>query len=315
MDPDVVPAHDQVYRQTAGLLRSFIEKYPFVPAIRDAFLVALRADGKLLSERPLTCWPLFVYTGSVAVGGDWQKTLPVGAAAEMIGVATDLADDVVDGDQSAVVEAYGPARALNLACLTFATAWRMLDSQPDRVRDALWQGVVAAAGGQHDDLGATPSTPEEYIEIVDRKAGALVSALVLAGALAAKPDVDRRSLEVLGTVGRLLGRCEQLKNDLWDVWFEGQYLKGDARRGKLSLPHIFALRNALPSKKRLVQRLAAGKSLSPAQRARLHHALWQSGALHYTLVTAESARDAAEESLQSICPLSASAIIEWVIPS
>ncbi|MDO8472393.1 MAG: polyprenyl synthetase family protein [Dehalococcoidia bacterium] len=304
----MVPTLDDLYGAVKGdllaLLRDSRLSEPFLQIVEKALVGA----GKVLSSNPRSRWPLLVLLPCWAAGGNWRNALPVATAAELVGVATELFDDVEDGDDSTLVDSIGAPRTVNLASALLAFAGRSLCRSSALVGDRIWQALVTAADGQDSDLGeGLPTTPDEYLAIVDRKSAGLTAALCWAGARlsgATSPVLDGYE-----RFGLYVGRWGQLVNDSHDVW-PGVTGKSDLQRRLSTLPLIFLLRSPEnPESGHLREYLAGDDPLLPGEEATLREALWASGALHYTWLVAEASRDAAESALREVCPATEASVL------
>ncbi len=86
---------------------------------------------------------------------------------------------------------------------------------------------------------------ERYFEIIRKKTAVLLSSCSEMGALSSK--ADKATVEKFRLFGEYLGICFQIKDDIFDYFEQGQLGKptgNDLREGKVTLPLIYALRNA-----------------------------------------------------------------------
>lgn len=247
--------------------------------LRTDILLALSSPGKLLYEqdaqspdpsahfRPAGLWALLVfYTGLCA---NPQVPLPqlyhVCVATECFVCALDVLDDIEDDDQTEIIAAIGPARALNVATALLALAQRILLSLDcdttlrNRLALAMQHALLRATEGQQRDLYAEAQsmsdfTQEDCIAIAAQKAGALMSLACSLGVryVGAEEDI----CEKFAIIGNLLGIAAQLDNDSHDLYYllhreddstgerqiesRGSVRKTDLVREKKTLPLVLA---------------------------------------------------------------------------
>ncbi|MDH6310393.1 octaprenyl-diphosphate synthase [Dysgonomonas sp. PFB1-18] len=85
---------------------------------------------------------------------------------------------------------------------------------------------------------------EEYFEVIKKKTASLMSVCMRVGAMSvdAVPEV----VEKFTKLGELLGLCFQLRDDIFDYFTNaiGKPTGNDIREGKVTLPLLYAIRNA-----------------------------------------------------------------------
>ena len=92
---------------------------------------------------------------------------------------------------------------------------------------------------------------EDYLLMIRKKTGTLISACAEIGAISVKatPEIVSKCR----SFGELLGYCFQIKDDIFDYYDDthiGKPTGNDIREGKITLPLLYAIRNA-PEKERL----------------------------------------------------------------
>jgi geranylgeranyl diphosphate synthase, type I len=198
-----------------------------------------------------------------AVGGDWRRALPAAAALELVHNFSLVHDDIQDRDrerrhQPTVWAVWGEGQAINagdallslahiavlklaqegLPAATVVEAARILDER-----------TVEMVEGQVMDLSFEPLLDvdlAEYLEMIEKKTGALFDCSLRLGALVGGDDSEQA--ETLGRCGRLLGLAFQIRDDMLGIWGvedqTGKPLAADIRRRKKSLPVVYALSRA-----------------------------------------------------------------------
>jgi geranylgeranyl diphosphate synthase type I len=216
------------------------------------------AGGKAL--RPSLClW------ACEALGGDRRKGLAAAAALELTHNFSLVHDDIQDCDRErrhrpTVWAVWGEGQAINagdsLLILARLALLRLVDAslEPTAVVRAcriLDEACLAMIEGQCMDLEfeeRAQVSVEEYLEMIEKKSGALFGAALHLGALTA--GADEALGERFGRAGRLLGTAFQVRDDLLGVWgrrdVTGKPEAADIRRRKKTLPPLYAL-SAAPS--------------------------------------------------------------------
>lgn len=90
---------------------------------------------------------------------------------------------------------------------------------------------------------------EEYFQVIKKKTASLMSVCMRIGAMSvnATPEV----IEKFTKLGELLGLCFQLRDDIFDYFTNaiGKPTGNDIREGKVTLPLLYAIRNAPESER------------------------------------------------------------------
>ena len=279
----------QILDAVQASLRALIAAAPWPRALTAVATDVLSEPTRVLGGR-LTPWALLPLCCCAAACGDWRRALPAATAAELYHAASDIFDDLEDGDASPPIARHGAPIALNLATALLALMHTALEPATAeesagcrRAQDALWAGTVVAAGGQHLDLaaaGAAPLSVEDCLDIARRKGGALTEACCRAGA--AFGTADPALIERFGLLGRCIGLMGQLDNDMHDAGDDAR--TSDLAQRKQTVP------------------IAVARTRNSTEA--LNEAVWQGGIqLAYALVHAERAR--AQEALEAAaaaCP-------------
>ena len=216
------------------------------------------AGGKAL--RPSLClW------ACEALGGDRRNGLAAAAALELTHNFSLVHDDIQDCDRErrhrpTVWAVWGEGQAINagdsLLTLARLVLLRLVDAglEPTSVVRAcriLDEACLAMIEGQCLDLEfeeMAQVSVDEYLEMIEKKSGALFGAALHLGALTA--GADEALGERFGRAGRLLGTAFQVRDDLLGVWghrdVTGKPEAADIRRRKKTLPLLYAQSAAPP---------------------------------------------------------------------
>jgi octaprenyl-diphosphate synthase len=241
------------------------------PFVGELVTHVLTTRGKML--RPaLTC------LSALAAGGGTDARLRVAGAVELIHVASLIHDDVIDAadlrrGQASVNAVWGNQVAVLLGDFLFSKAFHMLARlRGEGIAAAMAAATVRMAQAEIKQIkyGNTPHTDEQiYFDIIDGKTAALTSAACRCGALTAGagPDVA----DALATFGLEWGMAFQITDDTLDVTATADHLGkpigGDIQTGKVTLPIIYALRDAPDAKGRRLRQILDSDADGAALRA------------------------------------------------
>ena len=202
-----------------------------------------------------------------ALGSDFGKALPAAAGVELVHHFTLVHGEVQagraeDADRPSIWWVWGPSQAINagdgLHALGRAAMMRMAGkvTPADRVLRAvksLDTACLRLCEGQYMDLEFQELlmvTNSAYMEMVNRKSGALTGCAAESGALAA--GASSQQCDVLQGLGVNLGTAWQISRDIGQLWGE----QGDGLTAsnviskKKSLPLIHALEHGTISARR-----------------------------------------------------------------
>ena len=221
--------------------------------VADAMRYSIEAGGKRL--RPILC-----LAGAQVLGAEQEAVIEVACALEMVHTYSLIHDDLPAMDDSdlrrgkaSCHRVFGEAIAILAgdALLTMAfekvAAYGREEQRADQAIRIAFElasaaGVGGMIGGQELDLVAEGKslTPPEVEEIAALKTGALFSAALRCGALAA--GAGESELEVLSSFARLTGKAFQIVDDLLDskatIAELGKPVEADQKKAKATLPAL-----------------------------------------------------------------------------
>lgn len=202
--------------------------------------------------------PTLCLLACAAAGGTSERAERAAAAIELTHEFSLIHDDLQDRDRTrrgrpAVWTRIGVAQAIGAGDVLFSIARRELASVEglsDEARTDVFQRYDAAcirlAEGQYLDLRFEDRVDvrvDEYVGMVARKTGALLSAA--AGIGARLGGASAEAAEALADAGLSIGIAFQARDDILGLWGAagqtGKPAGNDLRRGKKSLPIVFAL--------------------------------------------------------------------------
>ena len=246
----------------------------------------LFSGGKRL--RPL----LMVLSAKLcSYSGNYDKTFST--ALEYLHAATLLHDDLVDDAQlrrgkqvahlkwgSSIAVLVGDfllARALSIAAGTGSLAVIKILSD---LTENMSQGEVH----QLIRKGDISLTEEEYLEIITRKTALLFQAACRVSAILANAPAEQE--DALSVYGYHLGIAFQMADDLFDYILEtaelGKVVGTDLKEGKMTLPVIYALKQAQPTDRDQMVKTIKDENFSDHDFKQLIRLLDTYGGLAYT---------------------------------
>ena len=220
----------------------------------DAQFEPVRTDsGKFL--RPTLCLLVFE-----ALTGDFRPALPAAAAIEMIHNFSLIHDDVEDADRErrgrpTVWVVWGQPLAINAGDYLYTLAFKTV-SRLDRahfsveqiftVQQLIVDSCLDLTLGQDLDLRFEQLqgvSTEMYLEMIEKKTGALLEASVLAGAMLGTSDEEM--IKNYREFAHNIGLAFQIWDDFLGIWGDktqtGKSADNDLRRKKKTLPVLYTL--------------------------------------------------------------------------
>ena len=279
---------------------------PYLDLVSEVAGHILFSGGKRL--RPL----LMVLSARICgYNGDYEKTFST--AFEYLHAATLLHDDLVDeatlrrgkpvahskwGNSIAVlVGDYLLARALSISA---ATGRLRIVQILAGLTENMSQGEVH----QLMRKGDISLTEDEYTEVIRRKTAMLFEAACRVSAIIA--DATEEQEKALAEYGYNLGIAFQMADDLFDYTLQtsefGKEVGADLREGKLTLPVIYALKQAQSGDRELMIKIIRNQDFSEADFKTLTDLLEKYGGLTYTQNMAASYIDTAKRALTVFDP-------------
>ncbi len=192
-----------------------------------------------------------------------RRVLPAAAAIELTHNFTLIHDDIEDGDaerrhRATLWKQWGIPQAINTGDGMFAlsrlTLWGVLDEGVEgivaaRLGAALDRACLILSEGQYLDISFEQRldiSVAMYIDMIERKTGALMACAAEMGGLLGTPDGE--TIESLRRFGWAMGVAFQVRDDMLGVWATAEELgktsAGDIYRRKKSLPILHALEHA-----------------------------------------------------------------------
>lgn len=234
---------EAVERGLAGLA------FPAEPAaLYEPARYALEGGGKRIR-------PVLLLLAAEAFGAPTERALPAALAAEVFHTFTLVHDDIMDRaptrrGRPTVHVRWSEGTAILVGDLLMGTAYELLARTetarlPEMLR-AFHRMMLRLCEGQtlDESLARAPeATLEAYLDMIDRKTGALLEAALEIGTLVGGGDAEARA--TMRRAGRALGRAFQIQDDLLDLTAEGdgwgKAIGGDLVEGKKTFLLLSAL--------------------------------------------------------------------------
>jgi len=242
-------------------LRSFITEHKPQSLYSPAKYV-LGAGGKRIR-------PVMTLLACEAVGGEANNALHAGAGIEILHNFTLVHDDIMDHAETrrgrlTVHKKWDENIAILSGDALLALAYRaLLRTKSTRIQDIskiFTEGVVTICEGQALDKEFESRHRvhvNEYLMMIEKKTGKLVSIAAQVGALIGNASVS--DWEALRRYGEYVGRAFQIQDDLLDIVADekefGKTIGGDLVEGKKTFLLLEALRRAKGEQKKMLQRI------------------------------------------------------------
>jgi geranylgeranyl diphosphate synthase type II len=213
--------------------------------------------------------PVVTLLACEAVGGEAGDALHAGAGIEILHNFTLVHDDIMDHAETrrgrlTIHKKWDENIAILSGDALLALAYRALlrtkSSSIQEISKVFTEGVVTVCEGQALDKEFETRSRvhvNEYLMMIEKKTGKLVSVAAQVGALIGK--AAPAELEALRRYGEYVGRAFQLQDDLLDIIADekefGKTIGGDLVEGKKTFLLLEALRRAKGEQKKMLQRV------------------------------------------------------------
>jgi octaprenyl-diphosphate synthase len=208
--------------------------------------------------------PALLLLAAKLAGNGGASAVHLGAVVELIHAATLVHDDVIDAAETRRGRPSTNVKWGNHTCV-LAGDWLYMQAFQIALRErnfqildlliGLTQMMVEGELLQLERIGKIDVTEADCMELVDRKTACLFSVCARLGALTGHGDMAAQ--ERLAEYAWNLGMAFQLVDDVLDFTARektlGKPVGGDLREGKVTLPLVYALEQATPAERRMVE--------------------------------------------------------------
>jgi octaprenyl-diphosphate synthase len=296
----VAPDLERVEEELRGYTRSSVR------TISDIGEYVLNGGGKRIR-------PMLLLLTSRMLGKVTPGTIRLAAVVEFIHNATLVHDDIIDAADTRRGRPSANATWGN-SMTVLAGDWLYMQSFAvalgERNLDVLstlievTQKMVEGELLQLALIGKPEATPEELLDIVERKTGWLFSGCMKLPAILA--GLDQESTSRLAEIGRNLGMAFQLIDDLLDLTSTqetlGKPVANDLKEGKVTLPVSFVMRNGSSGDSEKVRTVLRERAFRSVDSGDILRSVEAAGGLNKTRAIAEDYARKAQRTLESFPP-------------
>lgn len=216
------------------------------PRISGIIDYVFKANGKRLR-------PMLVLLTAKACGQIIPETYHGAVTVELLHTATLVHDDVIDKSdmrrgKSSVNAVFDNTRAVLVGDYLLSTALaesvKTKDFNIVRIMSELGRSLAEGELVQYSLAEEILIDEASYFEVIDKKTASLLRASVTIGAITG--GAPPQTISKFGRLGGILGICFQIRDDIFDYYKTdvGKPTGNDIREGKVTLPLIYALKNA-----------------------------------------------------------------------
>lgn len=277
-----------------------------VPRILEASRNLLDGGGKRLRPALVLLW-------ARACGRDWNPddAINVGAATELIHMASLMHDDVIDGSslrrgRATANASWGNKLSILTGDYILSRAFQLLvrdgGIEVMRILSSATTGMAESEALQAINEGSVEAWRADYWRIIHGKTADFMAACSEVGALIGGASPDQR--KAAAEYGTELGLAFQITDDLLDLIgtpdVVGKLNGSDLRDGKVTLPVLLTLERCAADERVWISKLAASCRLTDANMDRVRRLAESTGALKETRALAARHSALAVESLTGV---------------
>ena len=269
--------------------------------------------GSPVSPSMMRAYPALCLGICEALGGVVETAMPAAVAVELLYQFTRVHDDIQEGTpdhgpRPSVWWVWGPAQAINagdalhvLARLSlFGMGSQGISTDQVLAATKVMDGAsLDLFEGQHQDLqlqGQIAVSQGSYLEMAERRAGALIGCAAQLGALIA--GANESIQEHCKEAGRKLGLALHLQHDINEIW-DAAATGSPVAIVRKSFPVVYAIETAPVSVKREIGTLFATRVVDPKDLPRLAELLDDAGARQHSIDATGAAQAGFLASLKS----------------
>ena len=234
--------------------------------------------------------PMFVFLSAKMLGEIGPTTFDATTLVELLHTATLVHDDVVDDAaerrgffsvnalwKNKIAVLVGDYRLSRILLLSIEKRnLDLLEIVARAVQEMSEGELLQIEKARHLDI-----TEEIYYEVIRKKTASLIATCCEAGALSVGADAQRANMR---RFGELIGLAFQVKDDIFDYGTGEQIGKPtgiDIREQKMTLPLIYALKNASAAIQKELKYIIKNKFDDSKSVQRAIQLVWESGGVQY----------------------------------
>lgn len=258
------------------------------PLLQEVISHIKQRKGKMMR-------PILVLLIAKLLGKVTPSTLHAAVSLELLHTASLVHDDVVDESverrgQASVNALYNNKVSVLVGDYLLATCLVQAANSNNhdviKVVSKLGQDLSEGELLQLSNVSNREVIESVYFDVIKKKTAALFSACTQSAAYSTHASVEQ--VEMARLLGEYIGICFQIKDDIFDYYEDsnvGKPTGNDMREGKLTLPVIYALRNATSEiGKELVPKVKSGDA-TDEEIAQLIEFTKQNGGIEYAIST------------------------------
>jgi octaprenyl-diphosphate synthase len=254
------------------------------PLLKDTIKQVLLSKGKHVR-------PILLLLTAKACGEINKNSEDSAVIVEILHTATLIHDDVVDDTkQRRGIPSLNAIFDNRIAVLTgdFILASCLLKAAKTNnltIVEIIAQACRELAEGeliQLDNAQKKTFCEEEYLRVIKKKTATLISACCEIGAISVNSSSETRLK--CRQFGKYLGYCFQIKDDIFDYFEDasiGKPTGNDIREGKITLPLIYALKNADPKGISFYMNIIDKQDYTPSNVSKLISFAKENGGIEY----------------------------------
>lgn len=270
--------------------------------ISDIVRHAFKVDGKRIR-------PMLVFLVAKCCGEVTLATYYGAVTVELLHTATLMHDDVVDEaptrrGQPSANAVFDNKRSVLAGDYVLSSA--LVESVKTENLEII--GIISELGknlaegelNQYSLVNELLIDEEEYYKVIDKKTASLLYACAKIGAISA--GADPYTVGEFGRVGRILGIAFQIRDDIFDYYKAdvGKPTGNDIREGKITLPLIYALKNAPKNVSDEMMQIIHASDFSPENIKTLLDFAKSNGGIEYAQNTIDKLIDEAAEIVKNV---------------
>lgn len=273
-----------------------------VPLVKEIATFILQGGGKRIR-------PLLLLLSARLCGCQGREMHALASFVEYIHTATLLHDDVVDDAEfrrgkEAAHRLWGNQASILVGDYLYAKAVRsIVDFRIHELNSVIAESVRCMTEGEIMQISLNRDqsvlSQTEYIQMVERKTGALIAAACQMGAILG--DADASDHEALFQFGLQLGTAYQIADDMLDYVGQGDRLGktigNDIRQGKITLPLLHLLHHVDDTRRGDVQALLEQPHLDQGDIERIVVLMNEYGSIQYSMTIAREYVEKAKSTL------------------
>lgn len=270
--------------------------------VADIIEHSFKKDGKRIR-------PSLVFLVAKACGNITKSTYHGAVTVELLHTATLIHDDVVDESftrrgQPSANAVFDNKRSVLAGDYVLSSALRESvktnNLEVIAIISLLGQKLAEGELNQYSLVDEVIVDEEEYFKVIELKTASLLEACARIGAITSGANSEK--VEIFGKIGNILGIVFQICDDIFDYFNNdiGKPTGNDIREGKITLPLIYALKNAPEADSENMMQIINARDFSTENIEKLIAFAKKHGGIEYAQKTNEKLMNQAEQLLNQL---------------